>query len=166
MPERSKIEQRVFDLIENRVAATGLDLIDVEHVKENSEWVLRVVIDKAGGVSLDDCSDVSLSIEPVLDDADMISTAYNLEVSSPGIDRPLSTDKDLVRSIGGLVEVHPDQTTGKRKWFEGILQSVTEEELCIVLDEPFVKGIRPKTNGQEMRFFRKNVRLVKKAIRF
>jgi ribosome maturation factor RimP len=166
LPERSKTEQQVFDLIENRVTEAGLDLIDVLYVKENSERILRVVIDKAGGISLDDCSDTSLSIDPLLDQADIIPGAYSLEVSSPGIDRPLSTDRDLIRNIGILVEVHPAQVKGNREWYEGILQSVTDDELCILLDEPFIKGVRPKTNGQEMRFLRKDVTLVKKAIRF
>ena len=166
MSGRSKTEQQVFDLIENTIVSMNLDLLDVEYVKENKEWILRVVIDKAGGVSLDDCSDTSLAIDPILDANDYFTNPYNLEVSSPGIDRPLVTDKDFARNIGQLVEVHPIQTKGEKKWVEGILQSVTEERIQIILDEPFVKGVKPRTNGKERSFSRQDVKMVKKAIRF
>ncbi len=145
----------------------NLDLVDVEYIKEKKEWILRIIIDRAGGVSLDDCSDASLSIDPLLDESDVFRDSYNLEVSSPGIDRPFVTDKDYIRNIGQLVEVHPIQPLkGERKWVEGILQYVTEDRLGILLDEPFVKGVKPRTNGQEKSFLRQDIKTVKKAIRF
>ena len=166
MSERSKIEQDVFHLIENRITSMGLDLLDVAYVKEKSERILRIVIDKTGGVSIDDCSDTSTAIDPLLDESDLIKDSYSLEVTSPGIDRPLTTDRDFARNIGRLVEIHPIQVKGQKKWVEGILQYVTEDKVGILLDEPFIKGVRPKTNGQEKVFLRQDIKTVKKAIRF
>lgn len=166
MSGRSKTEQQVFELVENTILSMNCDLVDVEYVKEKTEWVLRIVIDKPGGITLDDCSDISLSIDPILDDNDIFKHPYNLEVSSPGFDRPLITLKDFARNMGQLVEVHPIQVKGAKKWFEGVLQNVTDEELIILLDEPFVRGVKPRTNGQEKCFLRKDIKLVKKAIRF
>ena len=143
-----------------------LDLLDVAYVKEKSERILRIVIDKTGGVSIDDCSDTSTAIDPLLDESDLIKDSYSLEVTSPGIDRPLTTDRDFARNIGRLVEIHPIQVKGQKKWVEGILQYVTEDKVGILLDEPFIKGVRPKTNGQEKVFLRQDIKTVKKAIRF
>lgn len=166
MSERSKTEQDVFRLVENKITSMDLDLIDVAYIKEKSERILRILIDKAGGISIDDCSDVSTAIDPLLDESDLIKDSYTLEVSSPGIDRPLFTDRDFARNIGRLVEVHPIQAIGAKKWYEGILQYVTGDKVGIILDEPFIKGVRPKTNGQEKVFLRQDIKLVKKAIRF
>lgn len=166
MSERSKTEQIVFDLVENIILSMGFELIDVEYVKEGGEWYLRLIIDKRGGISIDDCSDVSQAVEPVIDEADPVRTAYNLEVSSPGLDRPLNSDRDLERNLGELVEIHPKLVKGDKKWFEGFLQSVTEESVTIILDEPFIKGVKPKTNGQEKTFLRSELKLIKRAIRF
>ena len=166
MSERSKTQQKVFDIIENIIVSMNIDLVDVEYLKEGSEWVLRIIIDKIGGVTLDDCSEVSMAIDTILDDLDIFKHTYNLEVSSPGFDRPLITDKDFERNIGQLVEVHPLLIKGVKKLFEGKLASVTDTELTIILDEPFVKGVKPKTNGQEKHFSRQEIKMVKKAVRF
>ena len=166
MAERSRTEQDVFRLVESKIASLGLDLVDVAYVKEKSERILRIVIDKTGGVSIDDCADASTAIDPLLDGSELIIDSYTLEVSSPGIDRPLVTDRDFERNIGKLVEVHPIQIKGPKKWFEGILQYVTEDRLGILLDEPFIQGVRPRTNGQEKCFLRQDIKTVKKAVRF
>ncbi len=166
MSGRSKTEQIVFETVEETIIKMGLDLVGVEYKRESNEWFLRIIIDKQGGVSLDDCADVSTAIEPMLEDMDVIKLQYNLEVSSPGVDKPFVTQRDFERNIGCLVEVHPILPKGQKKWEEGILQSVTDDEITIVLDEPFVKGVRPKTNGQIKQFIRKEIKFVRKAIRF
>ena len=83
---------------------TAFELVDVEYVKER-DWYLRVFVDKAGGVDLDDCQNISERLSAKLDAADIIGGAYILEVSSPGIDRILKKDKDFVREAGKVVDV-------------------------------------------------------------
>jgi len=164
--ERSKTEQKVFDIVENTILSMNIDIVDVEYLKEGSEWVLRIIIDKIGSVTLDDCSEVSMAIDATLDDLNIFKHPYNLEVSSPGFDRPLITDKDFERNMGQLVEVHPLLIKGAKKWFEGKLVSVTDAELTIILDETFIKGVKPRNNGQEKHFSRQEIKMVKKAVRF
>ena len=87
---KSNTEKKVLPLAGTRLSAEGgLELVDLEFVKEGANWYLRVYIDKEGGVSIDDCEAVSRALEAKLDETDPIEQAYVLEVSSPGIDRPL-----------------------------------------------------------------------------
>ncbi|MHB1485473.1 MAG: ribosome maturation factor RimP [Saccharofermentanales bacterium] len=181
MPDPKRLTQSVHDLIEDTIDSLDLELVGVEYVKEGAEWILRITIDKDGGISHEDCRKTSLAVEPILDARDIIKTHYNLEVSSPGLDRPLITDRDLGRAIGQLVEVttsdspESDKRTGRPavslrphvslKPAEGILQEVTCDEIVIVLDEPFIKGVKPRTNGQTRRFLRKDVKMIRRAIR-
>ena len=101
---RTEIEDKVAQLVEPLLAGTALDLVDVEYVQER-DWYLRIFIDKAGGIGIDDCEQLSRSVEPILDEADFLKQAYYLEVSSPGLDRVLRRDKDYVRYAGKLVDV-------------------------------------------------------------
>lgn len=101
----SKIEESVEQLMTEILSGTEYELVDVEYVKEGHDWYLRVFLDKDGGIDLDDCSEVSERLSERLDKVDLISSAYNLEVSSPGIDRILKKDKDYVREIGKVVDV-------------------------------------------------------------
>ena len=93
---KSNTEKKVLPLLEPIVAERGLELVDLEFVKEGANWYLRVYIDKEGGVSIDDCEAVSRALEAKLDEKDPIEQAYVLEVSSPGIDRPLKKDADFI----------------------------------------------------------------------
>lgn len=81
------------------------ELVDVDYVKEGPNWYLKVFADKEGGFSINDCVDLSHALEAELEKKDPIETAYILEVSSPGLDRPLKKDKDFARSIGKIVDV-------------------------------------------------------------
>lgn len=166
MRELSKTERAVSEMALPVAEKMGLDILDVKLEKRDGVRVLSVVIDKRGGVGIDDCADLSLAVEPLLDEADIISRSYNLEVTSPGIDRPLETDRDMERNIGELVEVKLKIHYEKRLKFEGILKSFTKDEITVELDEPFVKGVKPKTNGQEREFSRKDLKSLKRAIRF
>lgn len=84
----------------------GIELLEAEYVKEGSDWYLRLYIDKQGGITLDDCQLVSEALNDLLDEADVIKGKYLFEVSSPGLDRPLKTDRDFERYQGEDVEVH------------------------------------------------------------
>ena len=99
------VEEQVAALVEPLIAAKGLELVDVEYVKEGPHWYLRIYVDKEGGVDLDDCAEVSQVVSAELDKADPIKQAYMLEVSSPGLERPLKKDQDFERFKGSLVTV-------------------------------------------------------------
>lgn len=118
---------RVNVLLQPILAELGLELTDLEYVREGRDSTLRVFIDKEGGVTLDDCAALSRELGAVLEVEDVIQTAYRLEVSSPGLDRPLKTQKDYERFVGSLVKIKtyekldPDQRGHERKTFVGKL---------------------------------------------
>ncbi len=101
----SKIEQLVFEMVEPIAAAQNVSVWDVEYKKEGKNNVLRVYIDKEGGVSIDDCEAVSVVLSERLDASDPITSAYSLEVSSAGLDRQLKRESDFLAYIGHLVDV-------------------------------------------------------------
>ena len=101
---RKDIEESVEALLTPVLAERGLELTDVEYVRERN-WFLRIYIDKDGGVDLNDCQEVSEKVGVLLDEADLISDNYMLEVSSPGLDRVLKKDKDFIRYTGEEVDV-------------------------------------------------------------
>ncbi|MBE7058438.1 MAG: ribosome maturation factor RimP [Ruminococcaceae bacterium] len=135
----------------------GIELIEVEYVKEGSEWYLRLYIDKVGGVSLDDCQLVSESLNDILDEKDPVKGKYIFEVSSPGIDRPLKTDRDFERYKGAEIELHLYAPVENSKLFIGKL--IGRENSEIIIEEDTGKG---KT--KERRFNVKDVSLVKRTI--
>ena len=99
------------------VADLGLELVDVEWVKEASHWYLRLYIDKPGGVTLDDCEAVSRAVSERMDAVDPIPEQYLFEVSSPGLERPLKKDADFARFVGQMVEVSTYAAVeGQRRW--------------------------------------------------
>jgi len=135
----------------------GIELIDVEYVKEGSEWYLRLYIDKVGGVSLDDCQLVSESLNDILDEKDLVKGKYIFEVSSPGIDRPLKTDRDFERYKGVEVELHLYAPIENSKLFIGKL--IGRENSEIIIEEDLGKGKTKQRN-----FNVKDVSLVKRTI--
>ena len=98
------------------------ELVDVEYVKEGGTWYLRAYIDKPGGITVDDCEVVSRALSDLLDKHDFIEDAYVLEVSSPGLGRPLKKEKDFARSIGEEVDVRTFRAISHQKEFTGILR--------------------------------------------
>lgn len=122
------IVDRVTGLLQPILSEMGLELTDLEYVAEGRGMTLRVFIDKEGGVTLDDCAALSRELGAVLEIEDVIHVAYRLEVSSPGLDRPLKTPKDYQRFIGALVKIKtyekldPDQRGHERKTFSGHLR--------------------------------------------
>lgn len=102
---REHIEEVIANEVEQIIAGTSLELVDVEYVREKN-WYLRVFIDKDGGVDLEDCQRVSEKLSKVLDEKDPIQDNYLLEVSSPGLDRILKKDKDFIRYAGRVVDIH------------------------------------------------------------
>ncbi|RYD06553.1 hypothetical protein N752_02485 [Desulforamulus aquiferis] len=105
--------------IEPVINELNLELVDVDYVKEGGNWYLRVFIDKLGGVDLDDCQTASEKVDVVLDELDPISQAYFLEVSSPGIERPLKKPADFERFKGHLINVTTYAPIDGNKSFKG-----------------------------------------------
>ena len=116
----SKVETQVENLMSEILSGTDFELVDVEYVKER-DWYLRVFVDKAGGIDLDDCQNLSEQLSAKLDRLDIIGGAYILEVSSPGIDRILKKDKDFLREAGKIVDVTLYAPIDGKKIFVGEL---------------------------------------------
>lgn len=126
----SKVESQVETIMAEILADTDFELVDVEYVKER-DWYLRVFVDKAGGIDLDDCQAISERLSDKLDSSDIIGGAYILEVSSPGIDRILKKDRDFVREAGKLVDVTLYAPLDGKKIFVGELISRDDNFLHI-----------------------------------
>ena len=122
----SKITDTVLALAQPVVEAEGCEIWDVEYVKEAGAWYLRVYIDKAGGVSIDDCEAVSRALDPVLDEADPIPTSYIFEVSSAGVERELKRPRDFEKFLGSQVEVRHYQPVEGAKAHTGTLRGYAD----------------------------------------
>ena len=131
MSKRDNYEARTEELLLPIVEKFGVEIYDVEYVKEGSSWFLRVFVDKEGGIDIDDCGLVSEYLSEQLDNNDPIPDAYFLEVSSPGAERPLKKTQDYVRAIGKHVYVTTYEPINGLKEFEGTLISYDEETLVI-----------------------------------
>ena len=131
----SKVETQVESLMAEILSDTEYELVDVEYVKER-DWYLRVFVDKAGGIDLDDCQNISEKLSARLDDSDIIGGAYILEVSSPGIDRILKKDKDFLREAGKVVDVTLYAPLDGKKIFVGELIGRDEKFLRLKDTEP------------------------------
>ncbi|MBR1673397.1 MAG: ribosome maturation factor RimP [Eubacterium sp.] len=130
----------------------GYSLWDVEYVKEGPDFILRVYADKEGGIGIDDCVAISRKLSDKLDEADMIEEAYILEVSSPGLTRPLKKDKDFERSIGRLVEVKLYGAVNGMKELEGELKAFDEGSITVTIDEEEIKLERSNISGIRLAF--------------
>ena len=113
------------------VAEMGLQLWDVRFEKEGASWYLRLFIDKEGGVTIDDCENLSRRMDKILDEADPISQSYYFEVSSPGIDRPLRTPEHFARFAGETVTVKTTGPIDGRSSFTGELLGF--EDGCVMV---------------------------------
>jgi len=148
------IQQVITELATPIVEALNYELVDVEFIKEGTNWYLRVYIDKPSGIGIDDCQAVSEKISEVLDEKDPIEQCYYLEVSSPGLERPLKTERDFIKYKGELVEVKLFKPIDGKKIFEGELIGLVEDKIIINQD------------GRNIDFEKGKVALVKRAIKF
>ena len=122
MSKKEIYEQKAEALLEPIVAEHNFELVDVEYVKEGSNFYLRAYIDKPEGITVDDCEVVSRAFSQKLDEEDFIDEAYIMEVSSPGLGRPLKKEKDYKRSVGKELEIRTYRAINKEKEFYGILK--------------------------------------------
>ena len=139
--KKSEIEQHCTELVTPVIESGGFELVDVEYVREGSDYYLRVYADKEGGININDCVAISRELETKLDEADKLKDAYILEVSSPGLTRPLKKEKDFKRSIGKLVEVKLYSAMDGVKELCGILDDYSDTTITLVDDEN--EGIPP-----------------------
>ncbi|NLJ79181.1 MAG: ribosome maturation factor RimP [Tissierellia bacterium] len=123
------------------VEGLGYDLVDLEYVRENNRYFLRFYIGKLGGISIDDCQVVSEQVGAKLDELDLIEDSYYLEVSSPGLDRPLETDRDLARNKGEQIEISLYKQLDGKKRYIGKLVGFSDEHVIIADDASGAKEI-------------------------
>ncbi|MDE6956834.1 MAG: ribosome maturation factor RimP [Lachnospiraceae bacterium] len=139
MSKKEIYEQKTEEILLPIVEEYGFELVDVEYVKEGSAWYLRSYIDKPGGISIDDCEKVSRRLSDILDEKDYIDDTYIMEVSSPGLGRPLKKEKDFKRSLGEEVEIRTYRMIDKQKEFTGILKEYDAGTVTIQLEDETMK---------------------------
>lgn len=154
MSKRENYESETERLLTPIAKRFGVEIYDIEYVKEGSDWYLRAYIDKPEGVSINDCENVSRALSDELDREDFIADAYILEVSSPGLGRTLKKDKHLEKSIGEEVEIKTYKPVEKQKEFQGILKAFDAESVTI------------ETENDEKIFARNEIALIRLAFHF
>lgn len=154
MASKKNIESITLGLVEPLANEHGFECVDVEFVKEAGHYYLRVFLDKPDGITVNDCEVISRALEAKLDTKDPVKDPYILEVSSPGLDRPLKKDKDFERHLGDMVELKLYKAVDKVKDFTGELSAYDEETLTVIVDE------------ESMTFDRKDVAIIRLAIIF
>lgn len=155
MSKKETYEQKAEELLMPLIEQNQFELVDVEYVKEAGNWYLRAYIDKPGGITVDDCEVISRAFSDLLDVHDFIDDAYILEVSSPGLGRPLRKDKDFARSLGEEVDVKTYKAINHQKDFTGILKEYDKQKIVIELE-----------NGELMEFARADIALVRLSFDF
>ena len=125
--------EKIRQLIEPVIESEGLEIIDLECLKMKFRWLVRIFIDKEGGVTIDDCSEISKQVGDILDVYDVLPGSYTLEVSSPGLDRPLSRDKDFIKYRGSIVRIKTAEKIDGVKNFHGKLNGYLDENGAKIL---------------------------------
>jgi ribosome maturation factor RimP len=126
-----EILDRVRVMVDPILSTQGMELVEVEYRREGKGWVLRLYIDKEGGVTVEDCSRVSQEVGRSLDVEDFISTPYTLEVSSPGLTRPLKSERDFIKYRNHLIRLKTIDPIQNRRQFKGKLIGVSENRIEI-----------------------------------
>lgn len=155
MSKRESYEQRTEELLIPILTKYEFELVDVEYVKEAGTWYLRAYIDKPGGIAINDCEVVSRELSDLLDQKDFIDDSYILEVSSPGLGRPLKKERDFARSIGAEVEIRTYRMVEGRKEFTGVLEEYDSESVTVSYED-----------GTKQNFDRKEIALIRLAFDF
>lgn len=157
MSKKETYEARTETLLTPIAEANGVEIYDIEYVKEGSDWYLRAYIDKPEGVNIEDCEKVSRALSDVLDQEDFIADAYILEVSSPGLGRTLKKDKHLEKSIGQKVDIRLYKPMDGCKEFTGILERFDKDSITIFTEDDEKK---------EIHFMRTDIALIRLAFDF
>ena len=128
---KNSIETSVYKILQDVVKTTIYEIIDVEYVKEGPFKYLKVFIDKPDGITVDDCTEISHILSKKLDELDLISEQYFLEVSSPGLERPFKTESDYIKNINEKVEVKLYKPLDGKKVMTGILLEKNENNIVL-----------------------------------
>ncbi len=128
---KSSVAQSVEELIAPVLSSEDLELVDVEYKKEGKGWTLRVFIDKPGGITLQDCQATSHRVEDMIEIDGLIPSHYILEVSSPGLDRPLKKEKDFLRYKGKRIRLTTFSPINNQKKFKGMIRDFKEDTLIL-----------------------------------
>ena len=128
---KTSIYQLVSELIEPTVTEHNIELVDVEYIKAGKIWILRVLIDKKQGVTVLDCQKLSREIEDLIEVHELISDPYTLEVSSPGIDRPLKNEADFLRNKDKQIQLKTYAPIEGEKNFTGMILDVKDKILLL-----------------------------------
>ena len=155
MSKREIYEAKVEELVLPIVEANNFELVDVEYVKEAGTWYLRIYIDKDGGIFINDCELVSRALSEIMDQDDPIEDAYILEVSSPGLGRPIKKEKDFQRNLGDEVEIRTYKPINKQKEFVGLLDSWDMETVTLQME-----------SGELFTIARADIALIREYIEF
>ena len=131
---KAPVTQSVTELIEPGLLADGLELVDVEFKKEGKNWILRIYIDREGGVTLADCQKVSRLAGDLIEVEEVIEPVYTLEVSSPGLNRVLKKEKDFLKYSGKKIYVQCHAPMDGRKKFTGILTGFIDQSIHLEVD--------------------------------
>lgn len=152
--------EQVKKIIEPLAQEMGYQIVDAEYLKEGKHWFLRIYIDQLGGVDINDCSRFSEAVSECLDEADPdpIPYAYYLEVSSPGAERPLKTDKDLENAVGRYIYMTLYDVVDKQNVYEGTLEEID--------DHSVVLSVKDKNKQKRVEIDRDNISKVRLAIEF
>ncbi len=135
MSETKKIINEVSPLVEGFLHESGMEMVDLEFRFESGRWTLRIFIDKEGGVTVDDCANVNKELGYLIEAKNIIDYHYVLEVSSPGLNRPLKKEKDFMRSIGKMIKLELARPVNKRSKFTGRLTNVREGMISLSVDD-------------------------------
>lgn len=150
-----KVSDQVFELVKPIAESFDLEVVEVLYEKKFDGMHLTIVIDKDGGVTIDDCERLHRAIDAPLDELDPIDTAYTLNVSSPGIDRPLKMERDYKRNLNKKISVKLYKPLDNKKSYEGVLTEYADETFTIELK-----------NGNKLTFNKKDTAKVEPIIEF
>ena len=164
MSRRETYESKTEQLLSPIAEKYGVEIYDVEYVKEGKDWYLRAYIDKPEGVNITDCENVSRALSDALDVEDFIPDAYILEVSSPGLGRALKKDRHLEKSLGAEVEIKTYKPIDGQKEFAGILKAYDADTVTILQGEDRAEEDREKSG--ERIFARTDIALIRLALDF
>lgn len=146
--------KKLTEIIEPVVSSLGFELVDLDFLKENTEWFLKIYIDAEGGVLIEHCEKVSRAVSDLLDEKDPIEQSYILEVSSPGINRTLKREKDFEKFAGHDVEVKLYKPLNGKKIYEGKLVSLIDNVITIQVED------------EKLEFNREIVAIIRLAVKF
>jgi ribosome maturation factor RimP len=127
--------EQIKGMAETLTKESGLELVDLEFRREGRGWVLRMLIDKSGGVTLDDCAAVSRELSDQIDVEDLIPSRYTLEVSSPGLDRPLKREEDFLKQLGKTIQLSTSAPLDGQSFFRGKMMDYQKGGLLLLADK-------------------------------